>query len=95
MFSALPSYLIGIGDNMPMNNFANPVGVTLTECSLPCNPGQWFAPCTTGRTPPPSDGISVTRVDRRRAVWFGGYDAKRQRRTNAVFILDIVTWVSG
>ena len=63
--------------------------------SLPPPPGQWSTPPTTGRTPPPSDGMTLIRVDRRRVVWFGGWDEERRRRTNAVFILDTVAWVSG
>jgi len=39
--------------------------------------------------------MTLTRVDRRRVVWFGGLDGERRRRTNAVFILDTVAWVSG
>ena len=64
------------------------------DCSLPPPAGYCSTPATTGRTPPPSAGMTLTRVDRRRVVWFGGYDGQRRRRTNALFILDIEAWVS-
>ena len=64
------------------------------DCSLPPPPGHWSTPATTGRTPPPSSGMTLTRVDRRRVVWFGGVDGQTRRVTNALFILDIEAWVS-
>lgn len=57
-------------------------------------PGQWSRPSTTGRTPPPSSDMTLTRVNRRRVVWFGGYDGEKRKHSNAVFILDIEAWVS-
>ena len=65
------------------------------DCSLPPPAGYWSTPATTGRTPPPSANMTLTRVDRRRVVWFGGWDGQRRRKTNALFILDIEAWVSG
>ena len=63
------------------------------DCSLPPPAGHWSTPATTGRTPP-STGMTLTRVDRRRVVWFGGVDGQTRRVTNALFILDIEAWVS-
>ena len=78
-----------------VSSVPRPVGVASPRPLPPSPPGQWSTPPTTGRTPPPSGGMTLTRVDRRRVVWFGGYDGERMRRTNAAFILDTVTWVSG
>ena len=65
------------------------------DCFFPPPVGYWSTPATTGRTPPSSAGMTLTRVDRRRVVWFGGWDGQRRRKTNALFILDIEAWVSG
>ena len=75
---------------------ASPPSISLClSLSLPLCAGDWSCPtCTsTGRAPPASAGMTLTRVDRRRVVWFGGWDGEGRRRTNAVFILDTVEMV--
>ena len=87
--------LVSVGEKVSPVAVSRGQGVWLVpDCSLPPPPGHWSTPATTGRTPPPSTGMTLTRVDRRRVVWFGGVDGQRRWVTNALFILDIEAWVS-
>ena len=36
-------------------------------------PGEWSSPRVTGQPPPPCSQFTLTLVDERRAVLFGGY----------------------
>ena len=54
--------------------------------------GVWSCPATTGDKPPPCSGLTITTVDDRRAVLFGGGN-EEQERMNDVFIIDLSTMV--
>ena len=53
---------------------------------------MWSCPTTNGDTPPPCAGFTVTAVDDRRAVMFGGFNGEIGRM-NSVYIIDLLTMV--
>ena len=55
--------------------------------------GVWSCPATTGEKPPPCAHFTFTAIDDRRAVLFGGYNAKEQGRMNDVYIIDLHSMV--
>ena len=54
--------------------------------------GVWSCPATTGERPPPCSGLTLTAIDDRRAVLFGGANID-QGRMNDVYIIDFHTMV--
>ena len=59
-----------------------PIIMALTVCT-----GVWSCPATTGDRPPPCSGFTLTAVDERRAVMFGGKNGK-MGRINSVYNID-------
>ena len=55
--------------------------------------GKWSSLQTTGERPPPCNYFSFTMVDDHRAVLFGGFQGGK-RRTNDVYLLDLIFMVS-
>ena len=53
--------------------------------------GKWTSPPTSGERPLPCAHFSLTMIDNRRAVLFGGREEKR--RTNNVYILNLQSMV--
>ena len=56
------------------------------------NTDVWISPAITGERPPPRADFSLTIIDSRRAVLFGGYNAE-QGRMNDVYIIDLLSMV--
>ena len=54
--------------------------------------GSWGSPAMTGDVPPPCSDLTLTAVDSRRAVLFGGCNGE-QGHMNDTFIIDFVTMV--
>ena len=53
--------------------------------------GKWVSPPVSGERPPPCAGFSLTMIDPRRAVLFGGREEKG--KSNDVYILDLQSMV--
>ena len=64
-----------------------PIITALTVCT-----GVWSCPAITGDRPPPCSGFTLTAVDERRAVMFGGNYVK-EGSMNSVYIIDLHTMV--
>ena len=69
-----------------------PFHILLWHVSTPHTAGVWSSPATTGERPPPSYAFSLTSIDKRRAVLFGGYNGE-QGDTNDVYIIDLQSMV--
>ena len=54
--------------------------------------GTWAVQPTTGDKPPSLGGHTLTIIDNKRAVLFGG--SRNGRPQNATYILDVEKWVS-
>jgi len=52
----------------------------------------WISPDITGERPPPCAAFSLTSIDNRRAVLFGGNNGE-QGRMNDVYIIDLLSMV--
>ena len=57
----------------------------------PCSADMWSFPATTGERPPACAGFSLTSIDHRRAVMFGGDGVKCVM--NDVYVIDLQTMV--
>ena len=66
-----------------------PLLILLWHVSTPHTAGVWSSPATTGERPPPCESFSLTSIDKRRAVFFGGYSGN----TNDVYIIDLQSMV--
>ena len=53
----------------------------------------WFSPPTSGSSPPACNGCSLTRVDRFRSVFYGGYQVN-VKCVRSTHILNMMEWVS-
>lgn len=53
--------------------------------------GAWIYQETTGEKPPGLSGHTLTLIDEKRAVLFGGFDGKENH--NDAYVLDMETWV--
>ena len=69
-----------------------PFLILLWDVSTPHTAGVWSSPVTSGERPPPCAGSSLTSIDSRRAVLFGGYNEK-QGDMNDVYIIDLQSMV--
>jgi len=65
----------------------------LWHVTTPHTAGVWSSPATTGERPPAGEHFSLTSIDHRRAVMFGGWDAKQMFRMNNIYILDVQSMV--
>ena len=54
--------------------------------------GKWSVPECTGTAPPPCAAFSFNKIDRQRALLFGG--RQREARVNELHILNMDHWVS-
>jgi len=54
--------------------------------------GMWSSPATTGERPPPCAAFSLTSIDYRRTVMFGGYNPE-QGWINDVYLADLQSMV--
>lgn len=63
-----------------------------STCFSLLSPGTWCSPQSTGSRPPPCSGCSLTRVDKDRAVLFGGMWLDRLV-PNHIHILNLQSWV--
>ena len=56
--------------------------------------GVWNSSATSGDKPPPCAGFTLTSIDHKRAVMFGGYNGD-QGRMNDIYIIDLLNMVSN
>ena len=57
-----------------------------------CTTDMWSSPEITGERPPPGNSFSLTSIDNRRAVLFGGWSGE-QGMVNDVYIIDLLKMV--
>ena len=69
-----------------------PFLILLWHVSTPHTAGVWSSPATTGERPPPCAYFSLTSIDHKRAVFFGGSNGE-QGQMNDVYIIDLQSMV--
>ena len=69
-----------------------PFLILLWHVSTPHTAGVWSSPATTGERPPPCGWFSLTSIDHKRAVFFGGGNGE-QGWMNDVYIIDLQSMV--
>ena len=69
-----------------------PFLILLWHVSTPHTAGVWSSPATTGERPPLCAYFSLTSIDHKRAVFFGGYNGE-QGWMNDVYIIDLQSMV--
>ena len=58
-----------------------------------CTTGVWNSPTSTGERPPPCAHFTLTSIDDRRAVLFGGFNGDQGDMMNDVYIIDLQNMV--
>ena len=81
--TCLPAWIILISLSLP------PLAIVTLCISFPTD--TWTAQATTGEKPPALYGHTLTMVDHRNALLFGGMSGGRYY--NDTYILDMETWV--